>query len=157
MDQTAVGKFIAECRKGRNMTQAQLAGLLRVTGKSVSKWENGKCLPDASLYEPLCGILGITIGELFAGQRLGADERERSADAALTQILTHYVWRSGGQDISLQEFAHALGSMAEAAAFLKTFRTREEAIEYLMKGTALSREECSSAYDLYSRWFQQFD
>ena len=157
MDQTAIGRFIAECRKGRNMTQAQLAGLLRVTGKSVSKWENGKCLPDASLYEPLCGILDITISELFAGRRLGADERERSADAALMRMLMHYVWRSGGQDISFREFEHALSGMAETAAFLKTFKTREEAVEYLMKDTALSREECSSAYDLYSRLFQLFD
>ena len=56
MNQIEIGKFIAECRKSKNMTQTQLAEVLNVTNKSVSKWENGSCLPDASLYEPLCDV-----------------------------------------------------------------------------------------------------
>ena len=68
MNQIEIGKFIAKCRKSKNMTQNQLAEMLNTTNKSISKWENGSCLPDASLYEPLCAILGITINELFAGQ-----------------------------------------------------------------------------------------
>ncbi len=54
MDQIKVGKFIAELRKEKNLTQEELAELLGVSSKSVSRWENGKNLPDAALYQPLC-------------------------------------------------------------------------------------------------------
>ena len=59
MDQIKIGKFIAECRKEKGLTQVQLAEQLGTTDKSVSKWENGVCLPDSSQYEPLCNILNI--------------------------------------------------------------------------------------------------
>ena len=74
MNQIEIGRFIAECRKSKNMTQTQLAEILNTTNKSVSKWENGICLPDASLYEPLCDILGITINELFAGRKIKSED-----------------------------------------------------------------------------------
>ena len=61
MDQERIGKFIAECRKERKLTQLQLAEKLGVTDRSVSKWENGRCMPDLSLMKPLCNELGITI------------------------------------------------------------------------------------------------
>lgn len=51
--------------------------MLNTTNKSVSKWENGKCLPDLSLYEPICNILGITINELFAGQRIKEEDYKK--------------------------------------------------------------------------------
>ena len=66
MNQIKIGKFIAQCRKEKGITQEQLANMLNTTNKSVSKWENGNCLPDSSLYEPLCKILNISINELFA-------------------------------------------------------------------------------------------
>ena len=48
MDQIKIGKFIAECRKKKNLTQTQLAEKLYITNRAVSKWETGKSLPDAS-------------------------------------------------------------------------------------------------------------
>lgn len=74
MDQIKIGKFIAENRHALGLTQAQLAEKLTVSDKSVSKWERGVCLPDASLYFPLCETLGITVNELFAGERLPEPE-----------------------------------------------------------------------------------
>ena len=68
MDQKKIGLFIATCRKKKGLTQKQLAEKLSVTDKSVSKWERGIHLPDASLYIPLCEILGITISEFFLGE-----------------------------------------------------------------------------------------
>ena len=56
MDQKKIGLFIATCRKKKGLTQKQLAEKLSVTDKSVSKWERGIHLPDASLYIPLCEI-----------------------------------------------------------------------------------------------------
>ena len=70
MDQEKIGKFIAECRKERKLTQLQLAEKLGVTDRSVSKWENGRCMPDLSLMKPLCNELGITINELLSGEKL---------------------------------------------------------------------------------------
>lgn len=57
MNQIKIGKFIAECRKKKDMTQSQLAGKLNITDKAVSKWETGKSLPDVSLFSDLCRIL----------------------------------------------------------------------------------------------------
>ncbi len=74
MDQEKIGKFIAEERKKKRITQAQLAQELGVTDRSVSNWENGKNMPDLSLFKPLCKILDITINELLSGEKLSKDE-----------------------------------------------------------------------------------
>ena len=68
MDQIKIGRYIAEKRLAHGLTQKALGEMLGVSSKAVSKWERGICLPDASLYLELCGILGITVNELFAGE-----------------------------------------------------------------------------------------
>ncbi len=70
MNQEKIGKFIALCRKDAKMTQQELAEKLGVTDKSVGNWENGRNMPDLSLFKPLCDILGITINELLSGERI---------------------------------------------------------------------------------------
>ncbi len=87
MNQEKIGKLIAECRKIKKMTQVELADKLGVTDKSVSKWENGKCLPDVSLYKELCTILGITLNEFFAGERIDAEEFKQVAEKNLFNAL----------------------------------------------------------------------
>ncbi len=87
MNQVKIGKLIAECRKDKKMTQAELADRLCVTDKSVSKWENGKCLPNVSLYEDLCDILGITLNEFFAGEKIKDEEFKKKADDNLLNAL----------------------------------------------------------------------
>ena len=57
MDQAKTGQFITALRKEKGLTQAELAVKLNVTDKSVSKWECGRCMPDASLTRPLCELL----------------------------------------------------------------------------------------------------
>ena len=54
MNQTQIGKFIAECRKKNNLTQKQLADKLNITDRAISKWENGKSMPDSSIMLELC-------------------------------------------------------------------------------------------------------
>lgn len=85
MDQIKIGRFIADQRHELGLTQAELGGQLGVTDKSVSKWERGVCLPDASLFERLCGELGCSISELFAGEKL---EEERILEASETSMIT---------------------------------------------------------------------
>lgn len=68
MDQIKIGRFIAERRKLKNLTQAQLAEKLNITDRAVSKWENGRSLPDSSIMLELCEILEITVNELLSGE-----------------------------------------------------------------------------------------
>ncbi|MBR6528966.1 MAG: helix-turn-helix transcriptional regulator [Firmicutes bacterium] len=68
MDQRKIGKYIADKRKEKGLTQSQLAENLNVGEKSVSKWERGVCLPDVSKYQDLCKILGVSLNEFFAGE-----------------------------------------------------------------------------------------
>lgn len=154
MDQIKIGKFIAECRKNKGLTQTQLAEMLNTTNKSVSKWENGSCLPDASLYEPLCDILDITINELFAGQKIKNEDYQRIADANLMQMLKYKLYQLSDKSVAFADFDNALNRMAEVTTILKQFGTKEEAVDYLVKGTNLSIEECSAAYDFYINLFK---
>lgn len=70
MNQERIGKFIYECRKKQEITQSELAERLGVTDRSVSNWENGKNMPDLSLFQLLCEILDITINELLSGEKI---------------------------------------------------------------------------------------
>lgn len=72
MDQIRIGRFIAECRKNAELTQAQLAERLHVTDKAVSKWETGRSMPDAAIMLELCAALNITVNELLCGERMDA-------------------------------------------------------------------------------------
>lgn len=70
MDQIKIGKFIAECRKKNNLTQMQLAEKLNITDRAISKWENGKGMPDSSIMLDLCNELKISVNELLSGEVL---------------------------------------------------------------------------------------
>ena len=74
MNQEKIGKFILNLRKEKGLTQSDIAEKLDVTNRSVSNWENGKCMPDLSLFKPLCEILDISINELMSGEKI--DEKD---------------------------------------------------------------------------------
>ena len=74
MEKEKTGQLIAELRKGKGLTQKQLADALNVTDKAVSKWERGLSFPDISMLEPLSDLLGVTIMEILAGERSGGNE-----------------------------------------------------------------------------------
>lgn len=69
MEQIKTGKFIAELRKEKGMTQEQLGAKLGVNSRSVSRWENGHGMPDISLLLELADVLGVTVQELLEGSR----------------------------------------------------------------------------------------
>ena len=64
-----IGSFIAALRKEQNLTQEQFAEKLGVSNRSVSRWENGKTLPDFSLMQSICEVTGVTLPELLNGTR----------------------------------------------------------------------------------------
>ena len=84
MNQTTIGSYIAQKRRAQNLTQEQLAEKLGVSNKTISKWENGKCMPDYSIIQKLCTALHVTLSELMDGED-AADSSVRVYDNA--QIL----------------------------------------------------------------------
>lgn len=73
MNQEKIGKFIAKCRKENGYTQASLAEKLGITDRAISKWENGKSMPDASIMLELCELLKINVNELLTGEHIIMD------------------------------------------------------------------------------------
>lgn len=89
MNQEKIGKFISELRKEKNMTQLELANKLGITDRAISKWENGRGMPDVSLLEPLCNELNISISELLKGEKIGKIEDDHNVSLS-TDTLTAY-------------------------------------------------------------------
>ena len=88
MDAKKLGQFIAEIRKEKEMTQAELAAKLHVTDKAVSKWERGLGLPDINSIEPLAEALGISVAEVMQAERFSADHiTEQHASEMLTNAF----------------------------------------------------------------------
>ncbi len=87
MDQKQTGKFIAEMRRERGLTQKELADLLHISDKTVSKWECGGGLPEVSLMLPLCNELGITVNELLSGKRLQTGEYQKNAEENMVRLM----------------------------------------------------------------------
>ena len=70
MNQYITGAAIRELRQQKNMTQLQLAQLLSVSDKTISKWETGKGYPDITLLEPIAKAFGVSVTELISGNRI---------------------------------------------------------------------------------------
>ncbi|HEY8444551.1 MAG TPA: helix-turn-helix transcriptional regulator [Bacilli bacterium] len=77
-----IGKYIVKLRVEHNMSQQELADALYVTHQAVSKWENGKALPNIEILVSLTKLFNITIDQLI---RCGIDEKDD-----ITQLLNTY-------------------------------------------------------------------
>lgn len=86
MDREMLGRFIAQRRKERNMTQRELAEALHVTDKAVSKWERGAGCPDISLLEPLAEALELSVDQLLTYQT-APEETEAAAESVTSQAV----------------------------------------------------------------------
>lgn len=217
MNPDKLGLFIAKLRKEKNMTQKELAEKLGVTDRAVSNWENGRRLPDVSLYKEICDILGITLNEFFAGEKIKEEDFKNVADNNLLSALENsiftlkdkvdffkrkwqhdhffeltitmliivffiifgfiknnglqiifiilgfvsgivennrmmaYVERNAygkNSGISIEELRLYIKRLSEAKEILENFKTKKEAVDYLVNETGINREECSSAYDI---------
>ena len=87
MNQTAIGSYIARKRKEQNLTQEQLAEQLSVSNKTISKWENGKCMPDYSIIQKLCEAIHVTLPELMDGEDAAEDSMRVYDDAQILELL----------------------------------------------------------------------
>ena len=118
MNREKIGKFISECRKEKQITQEQLAVQL-----------------------------GITVNELFSGERL-CSETENEVKDYLVDLLVSRIY-DVDCGVSYENFKNALFRMSETTVMLSKFKSKEAAVEYLVKETGLAFEECSNAYDFY--------
>lgn len=105
MDENRIGQFIAQMRKEKNMTQKDLAELLHITDKAVSKWERGLSCPDITLLTSIAGILGVTTGELLNGKR-EKDTPETTA-GSVDDALLYAVKTTKKKIVSFQNIAAA--------------------------------------------------
>ena len=86
MDQIKIGKFIADCRKDKQLTQKALAEKLGITDRAISKWENGRGLPDSSIMLELCNELDISVNELLSGEKLATEDYQKDAEKNLVAL-----------------------------------------------------------------------
>ena len=75
LDKAAFGRFLAQLRREKGMTQKELAATLYVSDKAVSKWERGLSVPDISLLVPLAEQLNVTVAELLQGRWVEEERR----------------------------------------------------------------------------------
>lgn len=106
MDQQKIGRFLAQARKEKSLTQEQLAETLGVSNRTISRWENGKNMPDVSLFQSICTELGITMEELLDGERKTITEPKSplppdAISEAQLQDYTHYLRRRSRRKIVL--------------------------------------------------------
>ena len=87
MEQQKIGKFIHDLRKEKELTQKQLADLVGVSDKTISKWETGRGIPDTAIMNELCKVLGISINELLSGERLSNDNYNGKAEENMVNLL----------------------------------------------------------------------
>ena len=105
MNNIQFGAFVAQSRREKGLTQKELADLLHVTDKAVSKWETGKGFPDLKLLEPLARALDVSLVELLQGERspresltvaeagqLAAQAMEQSQKATARRYLKLLRW-----------------------------------------------------------------
>ena len=86
MDLNKIGKFIANLRKEKKLTQEELAEKLLVTDRAVSKWERGLSLPDAGKMLDLCTILGISVNELLNGERIKMEDFKGKSEELIIEL-----------------------------------------------------------------------
>ena len=87
MDQIKIGKFIAEERHKKGYTQKQLAEILKISNKTISKWECGNGFPEISLLLPLCQELDISVNELLSGERLSEIDYKKKAEENMVNFI----------------------------------------------------------------------
>ncbi len=87
IDQKKNGQFISDIRKEKGLTQRQLAEMIGVSDKAISRWETGRGMPDTSIMPDLCKVLSISINELLSGQRLSGEDYCGKAEDNMVELI----------------------------------------------------------------------
>ena len=89
MNQQKIGNFIKEKRKEQNLTQEELASKLRVSNRTISKWENGHGMPDYSMILELCKILDMSINELLSGEEIKQENYQTMLEENMLKTIDY--------------------------------------------------------------------
>ena len=89
MNQEKIGKFIAKCRKDKHMTQQELAEKLGVSDRTVGNWENGRNMPDLSLFKPLCKEFNISLNDLMSGEIVEEKEYQEKLEENIINTIDY--------------------------------------------------------------------
>ena len=82
-----IGKFIQEIRKEKGLTQKELAELIGVSDKTISKWENGNSSPDTSMLMSLSEALEVTVNELLSAERIAPENYSMKAEETIMTLI----------------------------------------------------------------------
>ena len=108
MDQTKIGAFIADCRKKKGLTQMQLADMLNITDRAISKWENGRSMPDSSIMLELCHALDISVNDLLHGEII----MKENYDAKTEELLVEMTKQKEESDREMLTFGIVIGVLS---------------------------------------------
>ena len=133
MDQIKIGKFIAECRKKNNLTQMQLAEKLNITDRAISKWENGKSMPDSSLMLDLCNELKISVNELLSGEVIEMNNYNEKIEQNLIEIVK----QKEVSDKRLLTMEIVIGALASLVFLTLVFIASFVKMEYWLRVTLI--------------------
>ena len=89
MNQEKIGKFIAKCRKDKHMTQQELAEKLGVSDRTGGNWENGRNMPDLSLFKPLCKEFNISLNDLMSGEIVEEKEYQEKLEENIINTIDY--------------------------------------------------------------------
>ena len=87
MDQKKMGEFLKKLRNEKNITQEQLAEMLNVSNRSISRWENGRNLPDIDILLLLCEYYDVEMSELLKGER--KEEMKQEEKDTILQVVDY--------------------------------------------------------------------
>lgn len=109
MNREKTGALIAAARKEKNMTQKDLAKVLHVSDRAVSKWERGAGFPDVSLLEPLADALDLQVLDLLRGEEQEEAEPEVTVRRALVLLVRQ------ARERTLRRWGQILGTLVALA------------------------------------------
>lgn len=124
MDQQKIGQFLRECRKEKGITQEQLAEMLGVTNRSVSRWENGSNLPDLDILIEMADYYDVELRELLDGER-----KNEKMDKELEETVLKVAEYSNEDKIKLTKRMHLLfigGFVAAVTYMILLFTDRSD-------------------------------
>lgn len=87
MEANSIGEFIQVLRKDKGLTQKELAEIIGMSDKTISKWENGNSLPDTSMLLPLCRAFDISVNELLSCERIAPEDYSVKAEKTIMTLM----------------------------------------------------------------------
>ncbi|MCI8378121.1 MAG: helix-turn-helix transcriptional regulator [Lachnospiraceae bacterium] len=162
MEQEKIGEFIAAQRKEKGMTQKQLGDALKISDKTVSKWECGKGLPDISIIMPLCELLNISVNELLSGEHLTEDSYPEKAEENMMQLIqeTENQKRDSTRRYYFRTAAWILGNLLILLALIMTSASQKNFpiffyFDFTVLGTTLCNMFLTLFFSGYTKAFRK--